>query len=76
MAPDEFRFERPSSSQHLAFGFGTHYCVGASLARLEATIAFREIARRLPSLRPKSDVSPAYSSGYMLRALRSLPLEF
>ncbi|MET9631259.1 cytochrome P450 [Lentzea sp. NPDC006480] len=36
---------------HLAFGFGIHYCLGASLARMEMRLAFPALARRYPSLR-------------------------
>jgi cytochrome P450 len=37
--PDEFRLDRPSSKDHLAFGGGPHVCPGASLARLEGRVA-------------------------------------
>jgi cytochrome P450 len=48
--PGTFRLDR-ADNPHVSFGFGTHYCLGASLARTEATIALRETARRLPALR-------------------------
>src|SRR5205823_5899072 len=37
--PDEFRLDRPSARDHLAFGGGPHVCPGASLARLEGRVA-------------------------------------
>jgi cytochrome P450 len=37
--PDEFRLDRPSAKDHLAFGGGPHVCPGASLARLEGRVA-------------------------------------
>ena len=52
--PGEFRIERYADSDtpaHLAFSGGAHYCVGAPLARLEATVALRRLAERLPRLR-------------------------
>jgi pentalenolactone synthase len=48
--PDVFDPSR-APNRHLAFGYGPHYCVGASLARLELTEAFARIAARLPELR-------------------------
>ena len=49
--PDAFRFDvtrRPN--EHLAFGIGTHFCLGASLARLEIRVLFEELLRRLPDI--------------------------
>ncbi len=52
--PNEFvidRFSDPATPDHLAFSGGTHFCLGAPLARLEATIVLRQLAERLPGLR-------------------------
>jgi cytochrome P450 len=51
--PDTFRLDRGlmETRRHIAFGFGHHYCPGASLARLEARVAIRLLAERLPDLR-------------------------
>jgi cytochrome P450 len=49
--PDTLDVTRPELSRHLAFGRGSHYCLGAPLARLEAEIAFATLFRRLPALR-------------------------
>ncbi len=46
--PDTFRVER--NPQHLGFGIGTHFCLGANLARMEMRVAFRELLRRLPDM--------------------------
>jgi cytochrome P450 len=48
--PDAERFEitRPDADRHLAFGFGEHLCLGASLARLEARVMFEELIARGP----------------------------
>lgn len=46
-APEEYDIERDTSSM-LSFGKGTHFCLGASLARLEARVALEELHRRLP----------------------------
>ena len=43
---DRFDVTRPSAGRHLAFGFGEHLCLGASLARLEARVMFEELIAR------------------------------
>ena len=48
--PDTFDIMREHPASHLAFSSGIHYCLGQPLARLEATIALRELAARLPGL--------------------------
>ena len=48
--PDAFVPGRPDAARHLAFGGGAHYCLGANLGRLEATIAITELVRRYPRL--------------------------
>ena len=45
--PDEFDIHR-TDIQHLTFGFGIHYCLGANLARLEGRVALDEILNRFP----------------------------
>jgi hypothetical protein len=42
-APDELRIDR-SPNDHLAFGIGPHYCLGANLAKLEIRVLFEELA--------------------------------
>jgi cytochrome P450 len=49
--PDTFDIGRDNAASHLAFSSGIHYCLGQPLARLEATIAFRMLAERMPGLR-------------------------
>jgi cytochrome P450 len=57
--PDEARLDRPNQNDHLAFGQGIHFCVGAPLARLEARVAFEQLLARLADIRldeQRSDV--------------------
>jgi hypothetical protein len=48
--PENFRIDRNPNS-HLAFGFGTHFCLGNQLARLELSTMLRKVLKRLPDLR-------------------------
>jgi cytochrome P450 len=64
-------------NQHLAFGKGIHYCLGAPLARLEGQIAFGTLIQRLPNLHLASDPAQLiWNNNFMLRGLRSLPVTF
>ena len=62
-------------NRHIAFGLGPHFCIGAPLARLEATVAFTTLLRRFPNLRLAQDDSEWLPS-YQLRLLKSLPVVF
>jgi cytochrome P450 len=47
--PDTFDITRHNASDHLSFGFGRHYCLGAALARVEARLVIRSLLARWPS---------------------------
>ena len=49
--PGQFDPARPNAAQHLAFGLGLHYCLGANLGKLETRLVLEELARRYPRLR-------------------------
>jgi cytochrome P450 len=70
--PDRFDVFREPTTAHLAFGGGIHYCVGHALARLEATVAVRALAERLPHLR--IDGRTARRTSGMIRGFTRLPL--
>ena len=77
---DPRRFERPDTldltrdpNPHLTFGLGTHYCLGAPLARLELALSLRALARTFPGLRlADPDAEPEYVGGFVIRGLRRL----
>ena len=81
---DGQQFENPDgldlgreSNPHIAFGYGMHYCLGASLARLEAQIAIATLFRRVPNLKlaiPSNGLR--WKRGLVLRGLESLPVRF
>lgn len=66
-----------SENQHLAFGKGIHFCLGAPLARLEGQVAFSTLLQRLPDLRLAGDPSQlVWTINPMLRGIKSLPVRF
>jgi cytochrome P450 len=71
--PDRLDLAR-DPNPHLAFGFGTHFCLGAPLARLEAQLAFEALTRRFPKL-ALADDRPAYRLNPVLRGLVRLEVE-
>jgi cholest-4-en-3-one 26-monooxygenase len=73
--PDRFDVTR-RPGHHVAFGFGTHFCLGANLARLELRILFEELLRALPGIRLVPGSEPEFMPGYFTRTLRELWVEF
>ncbi|MFI1378951.1 cytochrome P450 [Embleya sp. NPDC020886] len=81
---DPRRFAEPdlldparADNQHLAFGHGIHYCIGAPLARLEGQIAIGTLLSRLPDVRlarPEDELR--WRGGLIMRGLQRLPVTF
>jgi cytochrome P450 len=72
--PDRLDLSRPDC-RHLAFGHGSHYCLGAPLARLEGRIALTTLCQRLPDLHlaiPANQLQ--WRSGVLFRGLERLPV--
>lgn len=70
--PDRFDVGR-SDSNHLSFGFGAHFCLGASLARVEGEVAIRALLDRFPSLTLDAP-SVQHRPNPILRGLVALPV--
>jgi len=68
----EFRIDRPIEPQHLSFGVGEHFCLGASLARLEARLMFEGILSRWRDLQPAGDAEVLRST--VMNGLVRLPV--
>jgi cytochrome P450 len=73
--PDRFVLGRPNVGDHLAFGFGEHFCLGSNLARLEARAAVRILLDRLPNLRLAPDAD-CRIVGLAFRSPDRLPVVF
>jgi cytochrome P450 len=73
--PDADRFDvRRTPNDHLAFGEGQHFCLGAWLARLELRVMFEELLRRLPDVEPAGPTERIRS--YFLSGFRKMPVRF
>jgi cytochrome P450 len=70
---DQFDITRPGANEHVSFGAGAHFCLGASLARLEGQIALSRIVRRFPHMEP-AYIEPRWQPRMTLRGVEALPV--
>lgn len=73
--PEEFDIHRNPNS-HLAFGFGTHFCLGNQLARLELKIMLTKVLARLPDLRLADESMLPLRPANFVSGLESMPVVF
>ena len=70
--PHRLRLDRPNAGRHLAFAAGVHYCLGASLAKLEAQVAIGTLVQRFPEV--QLDGTPTWRDRLTIRGVDHLPL--
>lgn len=68
--PETFDIAR-GSAEHLTFGGGIHFCVGAELARIETRVAFEHLARELPEMMVDT-ANAQWRDNFLFRGLTSL----
>lgn len=73
--PEDFRIDRYPNN-HVAFGFGTHFCLGNQLARLELTLMQRRLLQRLPDLRLASEDALPLRRANFVSGLEEMPVVF
>ncbi|HEB87989.1 MAG TPA: cytochrome P450 [Deltaproteobacteria bacterium] len=71
--PDVFRIDR--NAQHLGFGIGNHFCLGANLARMELRVALTELLRRIPDMRYAAG-GPEFGSSALVRSVLHMHVRF
>jgi cytochrome P450 family 142 subfamily A polypeptide 1 len=73
--PERFDVGRQPNN-HLAFGFGTHFCLGAALARLEIRVFFEELLQRVAGMRLTPDTDVVEMPNAFVYGLRSARVDF
>ena len=73
--PDRFDITRENARNHMAFGFGAHFCIGAALARQQMHSAFTKLLARFDTIELDGAVpSPAHDPSFFLRPMTALPM--
>jgi cytochrome P450 family 142 subfamily A polypeptide 1 len=74
---DPFRFDMARTpNDHVAFGFGTHYCLGQALARLELRVLFDRLLDRLPDLRLVDESEPTHRPANFVSGYENMKVAF
>ncbi len=73
--PDSLRLDRRYPKRHMSFGRGAHFCIGATLARLEARVIFEEVISRTNHIALVADSPPTHTQSIFVRRLESIQVE-
>jgi len=73
--PEEFDITR-SPNDHMAFGFGSHFCLGNRLARMELTVMFDRLLDRLPDIALAEDAEPPKRAANFVSGYETMPVVF
>jgi cholest-4-en-3-one 26-monooxygenase len=74
---DPFRFDvERHPNEHVAFGFGTHFCLGSSLARLELVCMVEHVLKRLPDIELVDGAEPDYRPANFISGYEEMPVRF
>jgi cytochrome P450 family 142 subfamily A polypeptide 1 len=74
---DPFRFDvERHPNEHVAFGFGTHFCLGSSLARVELRVMFEHLLRRLPDMELVEPAEPELRAANFISGYETMPVRF
>lgn len=71
---ERFDITRPNAREHLAFGIGPHFCLGARLGQMQIQIMYEELLRRLPDIHPSGPARRMRTN--FINGIKSLPVEF
>ena len=74
--PDTLDVARHPDNRHIAFGFGTHFCLGAHLARLEIRVMFEELLRRIPDWELVDPTEPKIIPAVFARSYDQIRIRF
>ncbi|MEA2710111.1 MAG: hypothetical protein QOF78_2712 [Phycisphaerales bacterium] len=74
--PDRLDLSRANAASHLAFSAGSHFCLGAALARIELQVGLGALLRRLPAIRTEESFRINWRPGTTWRSIEALPMRF
>jgi cytochrome P450 len=74
--PQEFEADRVMTSPHLTFGVGSHFCLGASLARMTSRVAIERVIERIPAARLVEGTGMTYQPHAIFRARDEVRIEW